>query len=152
MQKLFFGMIITDPEHRRLRLKWRDYHSIIIQQTPYKSHNAKRGWFVLTSSCFRHIINGFALAMLASVNIWYHWRAVARKILPHNLIFPPFLDKICQLCFTWIAFLDECPAIEYSFYWSLIKLRFQICLILYVVYVFSLLSYIFITRQYIIPP
>ena len=41
MQKLFFGMIITDPEHLRLRLKWRDYHGIINQQTPYKSHNAK---------------------------------------------------------------------------------------------------------------
>jgi len=40
-------MIITDPEHCRLWLKWRDYHGIIAQPTPYKSHNAKRGWFVL---------------------------------------------------------------------------------------------------------
>ena len=49
MQKLVFGMIITDPEHWRLRLKWREYHSIIAQRTPYnyKSHNAKCGWFVL---------------------------------------------------------------------------------------------------------
>ena len=31
MQELFFGMIITDPEHWRLRLKWQDYHSIIVQ-------------------------------------------------------------------------------------------------------------------------
>ena len=46
-QKLVFGMIITDPEHWRLRLKWRFYHGIMAQQTPYKSHNAKRGWFVL---------------------------------------------------------------------------------------------------------
>jgi len=37
-------MIITDPEHW---LKWRDYHGIIAQRTPYKSHNAKRTWFVL---------------------------------------------------------------------------------------------------------
>ena len=44
-QELVFGMIITDPEHWRLRLKWRDYHGIIAQRTPYKSHNAKR--FVL---------------------------------------------------------------------------------------------------------
>ena len=28
-------------------LKWRDYHGIIAQRSPYKSHNAKRGWFVL---------------------------------------------------------------------------------------------------------
>jgi hypothetical protein len=40
-------MIITDPEHRRLKLKWRDYHGIIAQQTPYQSHNTKRDWFVL---------------------------------------------------------------------------------------------------------
>ena len=45
--ELFFGMIITDPEHWRLRLKWRDYHGVIAQRTPYKSHNAKRTWFVL---------------------------------------------------------------------------------------------------------
>ena len=47
-------MIITDPEHWRLRLKWRDYHGIIAQRIPpYKSHNAQRAWFVLvlTSSC-----------------------------------------------------------------------------------------------------
>jgi len=42
-----FGMIITDPEHWRLRLKLRDYHGIIAQRPPYKSHNAKRAWFVL---------------------------------------------------------------------------------------------------------
>ena len=47
MQELVFGMIITDPEHSRLRLKWWDYHGIIAQRTPYKSHNAKRAWFVL---------------------------------------------------------------------------------------------------------
>ena len=46
-QELVFGMIITDPEHWRFRLKWRDYHDIIAQWTPYKSHNAKRAWFVL---------------------------------------------------------------------------------------------------------
>jgi len=28
-------------------LKWRDYHGIIAQRTPYKSHNTKRAWFVL---------------------------------------------------------------------------------------------------------
>ena len=27
-------MIITDPEHRRLRLKWRDYHGIISLSGP----------------------------------------------------------------------------------------------------------------------
>ena len=47
MQDLVFSMIITDPEHWRLRLKWRDYHGIIAQWTPYKSHNAKHDWFVL---------------------------------------------------------------------------------------------------------
>jgi len=47
MQKLVFGIIITDLKHWHLRLKWRDYHSIIAQWTPYKSHNAKRIWFVL---------------------------------------------------------------------------------------------------------
>jgi len=46
-QELVFGMIITDPEHWRLRLKWWDYHSIVTQRTPYKSHNAKGAWFVL---------------------------------------------------------------------------------------------------------
>jgi len=46
-QELGFGMIITDPEHWRLRLKWRNYHGIIAQRTPYKSHNPKRAWFVL---------------------------------------------------------------------------------------------------------
>ena len=46
-RELVFGMIITDPEHWRLRLKWRDYRGIIAWRTPYKSHNAKRGWFVL---------------------------------------------------------------------------------------------------------
>ena len=45
MQELVFGMIITDLE--RLRLKWRDYHGIIAQLTPYKSNIAKRAWFVL---------------------------------------------------------------------------------------------------------
>ena len=40
-------MIMTDPEHGRLRLKWWDYHGIMAQRTPYKSHNAKRTWFVL---------------------------------------------------------------------------------------------------------
>jgi len=39
-----FGMVITDPEHCNLRLKWRDYHGIIAH---YKTHNAKRVWFVL---------------------------------------------------------------------------------------------------------
>ena len=47
-QELLFGMIITDPEHWRLRLKWRHYHGIIAQRTPpYNSHNVKRTWFVL---------------------------------------------------------------------------------------------------------
>ena len=46
-QKVFFGMIITDPEHWRLRLKWWYYHGIIAQRTPYKSHNGKGSWFVL---------------------------------------------------------------------------------------------------------
>ena len=52
-QELVFGKIITDPELWSLRLNWRDYHSIIAQRTPYKSHNAKRAWLVwfLTSSC-----------------------------------------------------------------------------------------------------
>ena len=45
-QKLVFGMIITDPEHWRLWFKWQEYSSIIAQWTPYKSYNAKRGWFV----------------------------------------------------------------------------------------------------------
>jgi len=40
-------MIITDPEHWCLRLKWLDYHGIIAQRAPYKTHNAKRAWFVL---------------------------------------------------------------------------------------------------------
>jgi len=35
-EKLVFGM-----------LKWREYYGIIAQRTPYKSHNAKHGWFVL---------------------------------------------------------------------------------------------------------
>ena len=46
-------MIITDPE--RLRLKWRDYPCIIAQRTTYKSHNAKRGWFVLVFDVIRLI-------------------------------------------------------------------------------------------------
>jgi len=50
MQELVFGMIITNPEHWRLRLKWQDYHGIIAQRTRYKSHDAKCAWF-LTSSC-----------------------------------------------------------------------------------------------------
>ena len=29
------------------KVKWRDYQGIIAQRTPYKSHNAKRAWFVL---------------------------------------------------------------------------------------------------------
>ena len=45
--QLVFGMIITDSEHWRLRLKCRDYHGIIAQRTPYKYHNAKRACFVL---------------------------------------------------------------------------------------------------------
>jgi len=46
-QELVFGIIVTDPEHWCLRLKWWNYHGIIAQRTPYKSHNAKRAWFVL---------------------------------------------------------------------------------------------------------
>ena len=46
-QELVSGMIITDPEHWGFRLKRRDYHGIIAQRSPYKSHNAKRAWFVL---------------------------------------------------------------------------------------------------------
>ena len=57
-QELVFDMIITDPEDWRLRLKWWDYHGIIAQRTPYKSHNAKCSWFVLvlTSSCNGSIV------------------------------------------------------------------------------------------------
>jgi len=57
-------MIITDPEHWRLRLKWGDYHSIIAQRTPYKSHNAKRAWFVLV----------FDVIMQ-----WVYWRLVCAR-------------------------------------------------------------------------
>jgi len=42
-------MIITDPEHWRLRLKWQEYYGIIAQQSA-----AGLFWFV-TSSCFRLI-------------------------------------------------------------------------------------------------
>ena len=55
--QLVFGMIITDPEHWRLRLKWREFYGIIAQQTPSPINPAMQSaaglfWFV-TSSCFR---------------------------------------------------------------------------------------------------
>ena len=45
-----------------LRLKWQGYHGIIAQWTPYKSHNARRTWFVwfLTSSCNGSIAWGYS--------------------------------------------------------------------------------------------
>ena len=48
-----FGMIITDPEHWLLRLKWRDYHGIIAQQPPINpTMQSMPGLFwYLTSSC-----------------------------------------------------------------------------------------------------
>ena len=61
--ELMFGMIITNSEH--WGLKWRDYHGIIVQRTPYKSHNAKRGWFVLV----------FDVIMQ-----WVYWVKVSRDI------------------------------------------------------------------------
>ena len=57
MQRLVFDMIITDPEHGRLRLKWLDYHGIIAQLTPINPtvQSAVGLFWFLTSSCFRLI-------------------------------------------------------------------------------------------------
>jgi len=75
-QKLVFGMIIPDPEHWRLSLKGRDYHGIIAPQTPYKSHNAKRGWFVF--GFWRH----HAMGLFFDSFCWILKSSIRSRVLP----------------------------------------------------------------------
>jgi len=72
MQKLVFGLIITDLEHWRLQLEWWEYSGIIAQPAPNKSHNAKCSWFV-TSSCFRLIVNDFLVQIKCVVTFIFSY-------------------------------------------------------------------------------
>ena len=48
-QELVFGMIITDPEHWRLRLKWWDYRSADPPINPTMQSAAGSFWFLMSS-------------------------------------------------------------------------------------------------------
>ena len=87
--ELVFGMIITDPEHWRLRLKWQDDHGIIAQRTPYKSHNAKRTWFVLVFDIFMQWVY-FHKNFL----VYFHKNFLTNMLVSKNRNLKIFLLKI----------------------------------------------------------